>query len=280
MPGLRQIGGRARLRSAWVQEVIPGWVFRSALYGLLLLAFVVLPASAAPVVYPRVLERHPHDADAFTQGLAFVDGVLYESTGSYGHSSVRRVDLASGRVLRARALSPSLFAEGLTVALGRLYQLTWHAGIAFVRDRERLMQTGLFRYDGEGWGLAWDGQRLVMSDGSDVLRFFDPQSFTVTGRLAVHDEGRPVRRLNELEVVDGLVYANIWQTTRIARIDPSDGRVLDWIELSALVPPASDEATPDVANGIAYDAATGHLLVTGKRWPLLYEVEVPAPVRR
>ena len=268
------------MRSALVQEVIPGLVFRSALYGFLLLAIMVFPASAAPVVYPRVVNEYPHDADAFTQGLAFVDGVLYESTGLYGQSSVRRVDLASGRVLRAQALSPNLYAEGLTVALGRLYQLTWHAGIVFVRDREKLLQTGLFRYEGEGWGLAWDGARLVMSDGSDVLRFLDPESFAVTGTISVHDEGTAVRRLNELEIIGGLVYANVWQTTRIARIDPSDGRVLDWIELAALVPPASDVATPDVANGIAHDAATGHLLVTGKRWSLLYELEVPAPVRR
>lgn len=268
------------MTGARVREMLPGWVFRSALYGLSSLAFVVFAASAAPVVYPRVVNEHPHDADAFTQGLALSEGVLYESTGRYGHSSIRRVDLASGRVLRARALSPSLFAEGLTVALGRLYQLTWRAGIAFVRDREHLSQLGQFRYEGEGWGLAWDGQRLVMSDGSAVLRFLDPESFTVTDAISVHDEGTAVRRLNELEIVDGLVYANVWQTTRIARIDPSDGRVLDWIELAGLVPPATEEATPDVANGIAYDAATGHLLVTGKRWPLLYELEVPAPVQR
>jgi len=268
------------LSGAWVQTVIPGRVAGLILGGFALLASVVFAASAAPVVYPRVVNEHPHDADAFTQGLAFVDGVLYESTGLYGHSSVRRVDLASGRVLRAQALSPNLYAEGLTVALGRLYQLTWHAGIVFVRDREKLMQTGLFRYAGEGWGLAWDGARLVMSDGSDVLRFLDPKSFAVTGTISVRDEGMAVRRLNELEVIDGLIYANVWQTTRIARIDPSNGRVLDWIELAALVPRASDEAIPDVANGIAYDAATGHLLVTGKRWPLLYALEVPAPVRR
>jgi len=268
------------LSGDWFNTVILGRNSGLAFSGLVLFATMVAATSAAPVVYPRVLERHPHDPKAFTQGLAFVDGVLYESTGLYGHSSVRRVDLASGRVLRVRSLARKLFAEGLTVARGRLFQLTWRAGIAFVRDREQLMQTGLFRYEGEGWGLAWDGERLIMSDGSDVLRFLDPETFIVTGRLAVHDEGRPVRRLNELEVVDGIVYANVWQTTRIARIDPSDGRVLDWIELAALVPPASDEATPDVANGIAYDAATGHLLVTGKRWPLLYQVEVPLPVRR
>lgn len=260
--------------------MIPGRILGLVLGGLVLLAFIFFNSSAAPIVHPRVVGTHPHDPRAFTQGLAFVDGVLYESSGLYGHSSVRRVDLASGEVLRTVALSPTLFAEGITVAHGRLYQLTWRAGIAFVRDRKLLFQLGQFGYEGEGWGLGWDGQRLVMSDGSDVLRFLDPESFTVTGTLAVHDDGRVVPLLNELEVIDGLIYANVWRTTRIARIDPSDGRVLDWIELAALVPPATGDVKPGVANGIAYDAATGHLLVTGKRWPLLYEVDVPTPAGR
>jgi glutaminyl-peptide cyclotransferase len=260
-------------------RLLPVTRFARALSGLVLLASLAFDGSAAPVVYPRVLDTHPHDADAFTQGLVLAAGVLYESTGRYGRSSARRVDLHSGRVLKVLSLSPRLFAEGLTVARGRLYQLTWHAGIAFVRDPENLTELGRLRYEGEGWGLAWDGQSLVMSDGSDVLRFLDPDSFAVTRRLLVHDEGKSVPLLNELEVVDGLVYANIWRTTRIARIDPNDGRVLDWIELAELVPPATNDATPDVANGIAYDAATGHLLVTGKLWPRLYEVQVPAPTR-
>lgn len=251
-----------------------------ALRGLVVLASAVFDVSAAPVVYPRVVDTHPHDADAFTQGLALAEGVLYESTGRYGLSSVRRVDPRSGRVLRIRALAPRLFAEGLTVARGRLYQLTWRASIAFVRDRESLAQLAQFRYDGEGWGLAWDGQRLVMSDGSDVLYFRDPDSFVVTGTLRVHDEGKAVPLLNELEVVDGLVYANIWRTTRIARIDPIGGGVIDWIELSGLVPPAAEDAKPGVANGIAYDAETGHFLVTGKLWPRLYEVVLPPPTRQ
>lgn len=254
--------------------------FARALSGLVLLAGPAFYASAAPVVYPRVLDTHPHDAEAFTQGLVLADGVLYESTGRYGRSSVRRVDLHSGRVLKVQSLSPRLFAEGLTVARGRLYQLTWRAGIGFVRDLEHLTELGRLRYEGEGWGIAWDGQRLVMSDGSAVLRFLDPESFAVIRTLLVHDEGKSVPLLNELEVVDGIVYANIWHTTRIARIDPNDGRVLDWIELAELVPPATKDAAPDVANGIAYDAATGHLLVTGKLWPRLYEVEIPVPARR
>ena len=251
-----------------------------SLSGLMLLVSAVFAAQPAPVVYPQVVDTHPHDADAFTQGLVLADGVLYESTGKYGRSSVRQVDLHSGRVLKIRTLPRKLFGEGLALAYGRLYQLTWHAGVAFVRDREDLTQIAKFRYTGEGWGLAWDGQHLVMSDGSDVLRFLDPESFTVTGTVHVHDEGKAVIRLNELEVVDGLVYANVWYTTRIARIDPSDGRVLDWIELAELIPPADDSARPDVANGIAYDTATGHFLVTGKFWPRLYELNVPPPIRR
>ena len=244
-----------------------------------LLALLAVAAGAAPVVEPRVVARYPHDPGAFTQGLVLEGETLHESTGLRGRSSVWRVDLRTGRVEAVRALPGALFGEGLAARDDRLYQLTWRAGRGFVRSRATLAATSEFTYDGEGWGLASDGARLVMSDGTDVLRFVDPKDFAVTGTLAVRESGEPVAWLNELEVVDAVLYANVWRTTRIARIDLASGEVIDWIELAALVPRPADGRRIGVANGIAYDAASGRLVVTGKLWPVLYEIEVPPPAR-
>lgn len=231
----------------------------------------------APVWQVSVIERFPHDAQAFTQGLLMVDGTLYESTGLNGQSSVRIVDLASGAVQRRHDLSDRYFAEGLVAVDDRLIQLTWRAQVAFVYDRATLEPRGQYAYVGEGWGLTDDGRRLILSDGTDRLRFFDRQTFAELGAVQVTDGGRPISRLNELEYIDGEVLANVWLTDLIARIDPESGRVIGWLDLSGLRPEEADRQG-DVLNGIAWDAPNRRLIVTGKRWPLMFAIRaLPAP---
>jgi glutamine cyclotransferase len=232
-------------------------------------------ARTAPVSGFRVVAEYPHDPGAFTQGLVFIDGELYEGTGLHGASTLRRVHLASGNVLAAVALPRRFFGEGIAVLGDRIYQLTWQNGVAIVYDRETFEPVDTFRYETEGWGLTTDGTRLIMSDGSDALVFRDPETFDVLGGVSVRDGDMPVTRLNELEYVKGEVWANVWQTDLIARIDPASGAVLGWIDLSGLL---SSEERPDssdaVLNGIAYDEASGRLFVTGKLWPKLFEIEI------
>jgi glutamine cyclotransferase len=229
----------------------------------------------APVWRYDVVRAYPHDADAFTQGLVYQDGFLYESTGLNGRSSLRRVALETGRVVQRVAVDRRYFAEGLASWGPYLLQLTWDTGIGFVYDRASFKLLKTFTYAGEGWGFADDGKQLVLSDGSPTLKFLDPATFAVTRRVTVRDGGRPIEELNELEVVKGLVYANVWQTPRIAIIAPADGRVVAWLELSRLTPKM---ASPDaVLNGIAYDAAGDRLFVTGKFWPQLFEIKVHRP---
>jgi glutaminyl-peptide cyclotransferase len=233
-------------------------------------------AVAVPVHPVEVVRTHPHDRHAFTQGLAWHADRLYESTGLYGRSTLRIVDLESGRVLRHFALDHREFGEDITVLDGRLYQLTWHNQRAYVYDPDTLKRTGRFRYAGEGWGLTHDGERLIASDGSATLRFFDPRSFRETRRLEVTAAGEPLDMLNALETVDGRIYANVWQTTRIAEIDPANGEVLAFIELAPLLEHL--DFAPDLAvespNGIAFDPDARRLFVTGKLWPLLFEVRI------
>ncbi len=231
-------------------------------------------AQAAPVLGYRVMREFPHDRAAFTQGLFFHDGFLYESTGLRGESTLRRVELETGRVLAERRLLPMYFGEGSTIAGGRIHMLTWTAGVGFVHDPETFALLGEFRYAGEGWGLTYDGERLVMSDGTHVLRFRDPATHRELGELAVYDQGRPVSGLNELEWIEGEIWANIWTEDRIARIDPESGRVLAFVDLSGLLPAEDRERDTDVLNGIAWDPETRRLFVTGKKWPTLYEIEV------
>jgi glutaminyl-peptide cyclotransferase len=224
----------------------------------------------------RVIAEYPHDPQAFTQGLVLEGGVLFESTGLYGESSLRRVDLETGAVLQRHDLAPEYFGEGITTHGGRIIQLTWRARTGFVYDRESLALEREFSYETEGWGLTDDGTRLIMTDGTAWLRFLDAYSFRPLSRVLVTWRGEPVDRLNELEFIEGHVFANVWLTDRIAVIDPDDGRVVAWIDLSGLLPPA-DRAQADVLNGIALDREGGRLLVTGKLWPWLYEIElVPA----
>lgn len=236
------------------------------------------PASAGPPVQGvEVRAAYPHDVGAFTEGLIYVGGELYESTGMEGRSEIRRVRLTDGAILQSKAIEPDLFGEGVVNWGDELISLTWRDGIGFRWDRRTLTRKGSFSYLGEGWSLTQDGKRLIMSDGTPWLRFLDPMTLKETGRVKVTAEGRPVRNLNELEWVKGEVLANIWLTNRIARIDPATGRVKGWIDLSSL-PEISMGLGPDaVPNGIAYDHDKGRLFVTGKNWPHLYEIGLTAP---
>jgi len=232
-------------------------------------------SAAAPVYSYRVLHTYPHDPTAFTQGLVYTDGVLYEGTGMRGDSSLRKVDLETGAVLQQHDLPAQYFGEGIVVLTSTIIQLTWQEHVAFLYDRETFSQTGTFSYATEGWGLAYDGRQLIMSDGSATLFFRDPQTFDQIGQVQVLDGTTPVARLNELEYIAGEVYANVWLTDSIVRIDPATGQVAVRIDLTGLRPPGAN-----VLNGIAYDALGERLFVTGKYWPYLYEIElVPPPVR-
>lgn len=231
-------------------------------------------SAVAPVLAHRVSAAHAHDPQAFTQGLLFHDGMLYESTGLRGRSSLRRVDPPSGRVLDLRRLPDWAFGEGLALAGEELLQLTWTAGIAFRWRLDDLAPLGRHRYDGEGWGLAFDGERLLMSDGSDTLVWRDARSFAELGRLRVHEGGVPLRSINELEFAGGALWANVWRSPRIARIDPASGEVTGWLDLSALPGPMYAGPGIDVLNGIAWDAGARRLYVTGKLWPRMFELQV------
>jgi glutaminyl-peptide cyclotransferase len=224
----------------------------------------------------KVVAAYPHDPTAFTQGLAIEAGRLYEGTGQYGASTVRRVDLASGRPEKQRALGPRYFGEGIAILNGLLYQITWQNGVVVVYDLETFEVERTMQYEGEGWGLTHDGRQLIMSDGSATIRFRDPQTFSVEREIVVKTGDVPLTRLNELEYINGEIWANIWYDDRIARISPADGEVLGFIDFSALYPKTA-RGSEAVLNGIAYDAAAKRLFVTGKNWPQLYEIEIVRP---
>ncbi len=235
----------------------------------------VAQRQAAPVHGFKVVATFPHDPNAFTQGLVFADGEFYESTGLHGESSVRRVEIATGRVLQHTKVPDRYFAEGLALVGDELLQLTWQHHIGFVYDRKTLKQKRTFSYQTEGWGIAYDGRsRLVMSDGSDTLTFLDPKTLAVTKTLRVRDAGTPVTQLNELEWIEGEIWANVWTTDRIARISPNTGEVASWVNLDSLWPRSQRMPPADVLNGIAYDKATRRIFVTGKKWPRLYQIAV------
>jgi glutaminyl-peptide cyclotransferase len=237
-------------------------------------AWAQLHGRPAPAVAGfKVVAVYPHDPNAFTQGLAIAGGQLYEGTGLYGQSSIRKVDLASGRVEKQRSIPSMYFGEGIAILDGRLYELTWQSGIGIVYDLASFNMQRTFRYAGEGWGLTEDGHQLILSDGTAQIRFLDPETFAVVREIDVRDHGEPVTRLNELEYVDGEIWSNVWYDDRIARISPASGEVLGWIDLSALYP-KNARSSEAVLNGIAYDAAGKRLFVTGKNWPQLYEIEV------
>lgn len=250
-----------------------------------LAAIVALPlaASAAavepvPILDWEVVSRRPHDPQAFTQGLLLEGDRLFESTGMWGASGVRESDPSSGEVRRAADLPEDLFGEGLALVEGELIQLTWQAGLARRWDAGSFEPLGTHRYDGEGWGLCYDGERLVMSDGSSALTFRDPRSFEPLGEVTVTFEGQPLERLNELECIADAVWANVWRSDAIVRIDPDDGTVTGVLDLRGLLEPHPAEAVSGaVLNGIAYDAAADTLLLTGKYWPELIEIRLLEP---
>lgn len=252
------------------------WLGPAAAIGAALaaVAYYNRPHPQPPVQAIEVVAQYPHDTGAFTQGLIFVDGELYESTGHYGESRLRRLNVETGEVLQEVPLHRRYFGEGIAAVGDEIYLLTWKEGTAFVFDKNTLEEKRRISYEGEGWGLAYDGHHLIQSDGTDRLQFRDPASFEVVRTLNVTDGGRPLHYLNELEYIDGQIYANVWYSDHIACIDPQSGRVTRWLDLSQLKPPLADREA--VLNGTAYDKATGRIFVTGKMWPHLYEIKPAA----
>lgn len=237
-----------------------------------------IPPSPASQTRPgtyRVIKVLPHDAKAFTQGLVYENGILYEGTGQYGESTLRQVQPNNGQVIRSFKLPSHLFGEGIAIVKDRIYQLTWEAGLCLVYSKEdlRLLRTIHYPRPKEGWGMTHNGRRLVVSDGSSFLYFLDAKTLKVRRRLQVHDRGRPVPMLNELEYVDGYIYANIWQQSRIVVVDEDTGRITVWYDLNRLVPRHLRGHIDYVLNGIAHDPATGLFYITGKMWPQMYVIE-------
>jgi glutamine cyclotransferase len=230
-------------------------------------------SQSLPTFGYSVVRTYPHDRDAFTQGLQYLDGQLYEGTGLRGRSSIRRVNLQTGAVSQRLDLDRPHFGEGITVLNGELFQLTWQSGVAFVYDSRTFDLRRSFRYRGEGWGLTHDRTHLIMSDGTDALRFLDPATFTEQRRVRVTADGVPVRALNELEYINGEIWTNIWGTDRVARVDPRSGHVTAWVDFSGLLT-QQERLSADVLNGIAYDEAGDRIFVTGKLWPKLFEIRI------
>ncbi len=256
---------------------------RGRLLFLLLIGVVIVSLSYPLLTKPDetetkhtyvIVNTFPHDAEAFTQGLVFHDGRLYEGTGLRGQSSVRIVEPETGKIMRIHHMPPEYFGEGITIIGDRIIQVTWQSRVGFVYDKQSLEALDTFEISTEGWGLTHDGTSLILSDGTPTLHFLDPETFQETRTIEVHDSDEPVRLINELEYIDGEVYANIWKTDLIARIDPFSGSVNGWLDLSGLKEHIEDPSSIDVLNGIAYDDESGHLFVTGKLWPLLFEIEL------
>lgn len=253
--------------------------FRTAASQLIPLIALLTPAAATYAAIPvydfKVVRAYPHDPEAFTEGLLYHDGFLYESTGLNGRSSIRKVNLETGKVVKSKDIPPKYFGEGLTRWKDTLVGLTWQTQTGFVFDLNTFETRSEFVYPGEGWGLANDDKLLVMSDGSATLRFLDPQTFLEKRRVKVTADGIPVDQVNELEWVGDEIYANLWHTNTIARIDPASGKIVGWVDLSKLYPAAgSGPNSENVLNGIAYDAEKKRLFVTGKLWPKLYEIKL------
>ena len=229
--------------------------------------------SPTPVFGYKIVNTYPHDTDSFTQGLVFDNGVLYESTGLNGRSAVKIVDLKTGKILKSQQLPDRYFGEGIAVVGNKIIQLTWRSKTGFVYDKKTLKLLKRFNYNTQGWGITYDGKYLIMSDGSAVLYFMDPDTFKVVGTLEVYGDNGKVSKLNELEYIDGKIYANVWGTEKIARINPKTGRVTSWIDLGGLLKKEDKRGRVDVLNGIAYNLENGNFFVTGKLWPKLFEIE-------
>ena len=235
------------------------------------------PDDGLKVYSYRVVNEYPHDGDAYTQGLVFHDGELYESTGLYGNSSLRRVELETGSVLQIHELDDKYFGEGITFYNDRIIQLTWKENLGFVYARQSFEPIDDFSYSTEGWGITHDGIKLIMSDGSSTLYFLDPVTFEKIGSIEVTSAAEPIRHLNELEYINGEIFANIYRTDRIARINPVTGNVIAWIDLTGILRFKDTTSQTAVLNGIAYDSDTDRLFVTGKKWQKLFEIELVAP---
>ena len=269
---------KRRQRARQQQTRKPVWVWGLLAAGALV-AFLTARGyehslGPAPLWGYDVVNVYPHDPEAFTQGLIFRDGFLFESTGLNGQSSLRKVRLETGEVVQRVAIEPQYFAEGLTDFGNSLVQLTWQSNVGFVYDLSTFARQRTFEYPGEGWGLTRDGSRLIMSDGTSTLRFVDPRTLGETGRITVTDGDQPVESLNELEMVKGELFANVWQTDHIVIVSPQTGRVTGRVDLAGLFPAAKREPPVDVLNGIAYDAERDRLFVTGKMWPRLFEIRL------
>jgi glutamine cyclotransferase len=250
-------------------------IFRASVLGAAFLTVSVSGwAQTAPTHSYKIVRAYPHDPAAFTEGLEFHGGALWESTGENGASSIRRVDLATGKLLENHPLSTLYFGEGITFFGDRLYQLTYMSGVAFVYNPATFKQIESYHYAGEGWALTHDAKHLIMSDGSSSLRFLDPATFHEDSRLAVREGLRPITNLNELELIEGELWANIWLKEIVARIDPRSGQVNSWVDFKGLRQEAGCREDCDVLNGIAYDAPRKRIFVTGKHWPKLFEIQV------
>lgn len=230
-------------------------------------------SQTVPVYSYKVVNTFPHDRQAYTQGLEFDNGILYEGTGGYGSSSIRRVEMETGKVLQEYKLPAGYFGEGITLCGDTLVQLTWQSKTGFVYDADSFKLLRQFIYPTEGWGITYDGSRIIMGDGTSSLYFLDPENFGRTGQIQVHDDNVPIEMLNELEYFNGRIYANVWRTDRIAIIDPGDGGVSGWIDLAGLREKGRFTGSVDVLNGIAFDKETRRMFVTGKLWPLLFEID-------
>ncbi len=253
------------------------WWIAVTIVGLVIFAVVSVAMSGdapLPIHAVRVVATYPHDAAAFTQGLVVEGDVLYEGTGHYGQSTLRRVELATGRVDKSMSLAEAYFGEGITVLGEQIFQLTWREGVCFLFDKQTLKATGTLRYNEEGWGLTNDGQHLYLSDGSSTIRVLEPKTFKQVRRIRVKQGRRLIDKLNELEFVNGEIWANVWYSDHIARIDPASGELLGWIDCSQVYPANRRPDREHVLNGIAYDASTGKIYITGKNWPELFEIEV------
>ena len=231
-------------------------------------------SNRTPTYVFDVVREYPHDPQAYTQGLQWHEQRLFESTGQVGKSSIREVELLTGKVIRKRDLAPPHFGEGMVILGENLYQITWTTHKAFVYDWRTFAPKKEFTYEGEGWGLTTDGTSLIMSDGTSTIRFRDPATFAEQRAISVNDKGTPVNSLNELEWVKGEIWANVWQSDQIARINPTTGDVVGWIDLAGILPPMERKGTEEVLNGIAYDAVEDRIFVTGKNWPKLFEIKL------
>ncbi len=251
-------------------------IFR--LIALLAAGFVCSCSNSDTIFYAyKVVNTYPHDQNAFTQGLVFEDGFLYEGTGLYGSSTLRRKELETGQVLQMHELPSQFFGEGITIYEDKIIQLTWKSNLGFVYDKDTFELQKEFNYPSEGWGITHDEKHLIISDGTPILRFLDPKAFKVVDQIEVHKHGLPLTSLNELEYIQGKIYANVWKTDCIAIIDPKTGKVDGWIELKGILS-LEDYGRPiDVLNGIAYDAKSDRLFVTGKLWPKLFEIDLVVP---